>query len=40
LPVPHADNPKRSEQIATELEGAILAGRWQLGEHIGNESSV
>lgn len=40
LPVPRPDNPKRAEQIATELESAILAGRWQLGDRIGNEAHL
>lgn len=32
--------PKRAEQIATQLESAILSGRWQPGDRIGNEASL
>jgi DNA-binding FadR family transcriptional regulator len=39
-PTPRVDNPKRAEQIATELEGSILAGRWLPGDRIGNEASL
>jgi DNA-binding FadR family transcriptional regulator len=37
---PRSEQPKRAESIATELEGKILAGTWQLGERIGNEAEL
>lgn len=40
LTQPRTEQPKRAALIASELEGKILAGVWQLGDRIGSEAEL